>query len=723
YTAWAAGEGYSSDNLALGRVAERTVPEPLVVIVRPSLRIVGTAVYTGEKTGPASEVQVDLLPSSRARGMDVASAETDKEGRFIFDQVPGGRPYLLRCETEEWAALEEIDLPESAEAGAFEVTLSLKKLVAIDGRVVEEGEEQNPIEGATVHIEPYWGVKAVPLFLQRLRGKSALTGAQGEFSLPVLPDVTYQIKAEAPQYIWRERASEENPDRTGEGWLEVKPPATVTLDLYHGTTIGGLVYLPGGQPAAGAEVTLTRVRGSLYTKNWTQMADLGGRFSFPCTEVSLRSLEDRVKYVHLAASSGPYSAVDMVKVPAEERNVELILSLRESPLVVLQGIVTDTEEHPVANASLYGGSKSGKPICHSDENGFFEVRFPSVRYVGETPLPRELQVWKEGYEVVDVETSQLETAARDNNPLRVILPRSDGRIAGTIVFHDGAPLCNEVVDLLPTSGLMPGLGIGSKDAVVLGQRGEFALEGIRFQGRGSKLFEAPVKSIDLQVTWYPDRESRTLKVKASRKDIALGASDVVVRFDPTLELRGRMVDEEHGGPITDVSLELRSLYFVRSGRSDAAGEFRLRWMSPGEWHLKARCPGYFPWEKQIEVRLGAEDLGDIVLYRRLIVLGHAVSQSTGMPIEGAEVRVVATERMFGDSPSVSAVDCAWDTTDSAGRFSLRFNNPFNDIISDFLKASYAMSVIIKQGRARASREIDPSHVGPSGVIALGRIEL
>ncbi|MDP2898097.1 MAG: hypothetical protein Q8Q12_16300, partial [bacterium] len=47
YTAWAAGEGYSSDNLALGRVAERTVPEPLVVIVRPSLRIVGTAVYTG----------------------------------------------------------------------------------------------------------------------------------------------------------------------------------------------------------------------------------------------------------------------------------------------------------------------------------------------------------------------------------------------------------------------------------------------------------------------------------------------------------------------------------------------------------------------------------------------------------------------------------------------------------------------------------------------------
>ncbi|MDP2895599.1 MAG: hypothetical protein Q8Q12_03450 [bacterium] len=274
YTAWAAGEGYSSDNLALGRVAEGTVPEPLVVIVRPSLRIVGKAIYTGETAGPASDVGVDLLPSSRATGMDVVSTRTDDEGRFVFNQIPGGRPYLLRCETEEWAGLEEIDLPESTETGTFEVTLSLKKLAAIDGRVVEEGEEEKPVQGATVHIEPYWGVKALALFLQHLRGKSLSTGDEGEFSLPVVPEVTCNIRAEASGYVWRGWGS----DGTRERWLEVQAPTSVTLELGCGTAVKGTVYLPSGQPAAAARVTLRPAWGRL-----NQTSDMNGRFCFPAS--------------------------------------------------------------------------------------------------------------------------------------------------------------------------------------------------------------------------------------------------------------------------------------------------------------------------------------------------------------------------------------------------------------------------------------------------------
>ncbi len=699
YIAWAAGEGYSSDTLALVGVEEGTVPEPLVVTVRPSLRIVGKAVYTGEATGPASEVPVDLLPSSRSRGMDVASTLTDDEGRFAFDGVPGGRPYLLRCEAEEWAGLEEIDLPESTDSGTFEVTLGLKKLVAIDGLVVEEDEEQKPIEGATVRSEPYWGVKALPLFLRHLRGRSTSSGAEGEFKVLVLPDLTYHVTAGAPGYLWRELG----PDRTNDGALDVRPPATLTLELYPGTTVKGTVYLPGGQPAACARVTLLRLKG---LRDATQTTDLDGRFCFSCVPVSQRLADKRLKHLIVSGESGRFTGFKSVRVPVEETKVEVVLNLEEAPLI--RGAVTDRQQSPVGGAGLYFSGTLCPPAAHTDENGLFEIPLPA---------PLMLSVWKEGYSSVRVKYDALEAAARDNSLLAVILPRSGGRIAGRVLSHDGDPLRNEVVDFTATSGRVAGMVVGWQHRMTLGDRGEFQLEGIRIEEHGAGLSEVQVKFIDLSVKWYPDQKSEGVQLTASASNIPIGAADVVLRFDPLFEVRGRVVDGQNGVPIEGAFLKA----WNRSVISNTSGEFRFQWATAGQHVLSASCAGYLFWQEEIDVGPGVPDIGDIFLSKSVIVRGHAVYERSGVPVEGAEVRI-QTRSYVRATGEYAVVDCAQGTTDSAGRFNVRIDCPYADSGTES-PHSYEMFLGIVQGLAGEWREFNSSQAGTLGVIDVGAIKL
>ncbi len=726
YTAWAAGEGYSSDTLALARVEEGTAPEPLVVTVRPSLRIAGTAVYTGEATGPAGGVPVDLLPSSRARGTDVASTETDDEGRFGFEGVPGGRPYLLRCETEEWAGLEEIDLPESTDSGAFEVTLGLKKLVAIDGRVVEEGEEQKPIEGATVRVEPYWGVKALPLFLQHLRGKTALTGDEGEFRLPVLPGVTHQIRAEAPGYVWRERDVDERRDRMRGGWQEVKAPATVTLELCAGTVVKGIVYFPGGQPAPEAEVRLKRYANSIVMQDSVQVADGDGRFYFWCVASSQRSYQEKTKSITLTGKWEGLAGITIGSFPLHQKQIEVVLSLREPRCVRIRGMVTDMQEHPVANAALYSNwRRDYGAIGHSDEEGFLEVQLTTEGYVGEQAFPHDLAlyVWKEGYESVPVDRGELEAAARDNQLIRVALPRSNGWIAGRVLLDDGTPLRNETVDLEAWNKEAIGsLSLRTRRRVILGDGGEFRLEMIRIEARGPEVFEEPVKAVDLKVDWHADPACHDLRVTAFKRDIRLGTSDVVVRLGPIGVFRGRFVSAENGAPLSDVSVFIIREGILREFKTGVLGEFRFPWILTGEYGLKAVCRGFFPDQRTIMSDGRAKNLGDIVLHKSLTVTGQAVYKESGLAVIGAEVRIGAIMRNWGKHPSVAVADCAQGTTDSTGGFSLRIYNPF-DVSQNDPMTSHTMSLRVEKGTTRKNLDFDPSRAGAIGIVNLGRIEL
>ena len=432
WAAGARGERYASDTLALERLEEGKTPDPLVVNVRPILRIVGTVVYASEEKEPAAGVEVDLLPSSRAREMEPFSCMTDEEGRFSFEPVPGGRSYLVRCETEEWGAVAEVDLPGSAESGTFEVALSLKKLVAIDGKVVEEGEGGKPIEGATVLVRPSWGIKGVDLFLQHLSKRVVSAESDGAFRIPVVPDLSYGVKAEAPGYVWP--WIELGLGRY-ERWVEVEPPATVTLELRRGMTVKGIVYLPGGQPAPGALVWLLAGHMQLSDSSRIRRTDMDGTFCFPCTQFEHNG-DGKVKYVGVGAYSVRFAGYKREPIPAEQNEIELVVHLEEKPLI--QGEVTDLQGRPLANAAIYSPWETHlPPYDYSDENGLFESR-----------VSGQLWVVREGYASKLVEHDELEAVARENTLLRVALPRAGGRVAGRVVLHDGTPLRNEMVGMM-----------------------------------------------------------------------------------------------------------------------------------------------------------------------------------------------------------------------------------------------------------------------------------
>jgi len=182
---------------------------------------------------------------------------------------------------------------------------------------------------------------------------------------------------------------------------------------------------------------------------------------FPC----VRLADDaalKLKYVGVIAEWAQFSVYEALSFPIERSEIEIVVSLQKAPLI--HGVVIDPAGHPLAGAGIYHAGNA--PLTHSDDNGLFTV-----------PLlePRQLFVCKDGYEMVCLE-EQLEAAARNDNPLTVILAQSNGRIAGRVVLHDGTPLRNHVVDLYPTRTGDSSLSLGSQLGLILGDQGEFVLE-------------------------------------------------------------------------------------------------------------------------------------------------------------------------------------------------------------------------------------------------------
>lgn len=403
------------------------------------------------------------------------------------------------------------------------------------------------------------------------------------------------------------------------------------------------------------------------------------------------------------ACSGPFGGYTDLTVPIEQTEVEVVVNLEEQASI--QGIVTDLQESPLANAAIYSPWTTDLPPAdRSDHNGLFEV-----------PIRGHLQVVKEGYTAKRIGHEELQQVAAENRLLRIALPRTDGRVAGRVVLHDGTPLRNEMVGIWAKNQAQPRLLKWQRN-VLLGDNGEFELENISVEGNKFELFDAPIDTVDVQINWYPDHKSRGVQVSAGAKDVPLGAADVVVRFPPFADLQGRFVDGENRVGIGNVSVTLNKSSVSTRFTADSSGEFRFPWINPGEYRFRARAPGFFPLEKTIQSGVQGADLGDLLLYRGLTVSGQAVYAGSGAYVEAAEVLVIAIG--FERGPKV----CGSGVTHSRGGFRLALSNPFEGADPNTVY-TFRMMLDVSRGSAYGSRQLDFTQAVSPGTIDLGRIEV
>ncbi len=157
--------------------------KPLLVHLKPGTRIAG--IVRDSEGKPIAGAEVSALGSGDAPSFETFS---DAAGAFAFDFLSPGN-YRIGAAAEGFARSFEEDVP----AGKEDLTVVLRRMGTITGKVILEGEEL-PIENARV-------------FAERLGGSgtagwpSASTGRDGSFTLDGMAPGNYLIAARAEDLI------------------------------------------------------------------------------------------------------------------------------------------------------------------------------------------------------------------------------------------------------------------------------------------------------------------------------------------------------------------------------------------------------------------------------------------------------------------------------------------------------------------------------------------
>ena len=385
--------------------------------------------------------------------------------------------------------------------------------------------------------------------------------------------------------------------------------------------IRGRILDADGNPVTAAAVRL--VSPSLpYTVFADMKSDAAGRFSF--AHVS----SERVRVVADHDPDGAVTSAELHVAEGQSTEVTLVLSAASA----VRGTVVDTDDHPVAGATIF---VEGVPwIVHSatsDAEGVFR-------------LP-----------IVPNGATSLVAVARGYKTARVTLPRRDDPVE--LVVHvrleAGAPVEGDVRD-------PDGNPIKARVVACEGQPSEAsAVSG------DDGAFQLPPSAIGCAAVAQHD------EYEASDAVVLAEGHHVELRLRAGGSIEGVVVDDTGVAiPSFTVGVESFSGTQSRSLRGappakveDPRGAFRLEKLAPGRYVLTAGTAGRPPGRSDaIDVAGGVSTMGvRIVLPLGGTVTGHVFDEHRA-PLEGVELRFDAVSSVVDSS--------ARATTDRAGQYRL-----------------------------------------------------
>lgn len=638
YSAVSAGDGsFQLEHLPAGRFdlaakAEGYAPltvRGLALGERPEAKDLGTmvlvpgavleGVVVDAKGRPLSGAAVWARKSAEAgmsgfgdlpRNPGEREVRTGSDGRFTLDDLTPGEAVDLSVRLAGYVAGSQRRLTVPHE-GPVRVVLELA--AGVSGRVVDEAGE--PVVGATV------SVLVVGSFFG---GRQGTSDAEGRFRVDDLDAGKMTVIAQAIGFLDGEQQVIE--------LAHGKEVADLELVLTRGAALEGIVTLPGGVPAAGAQVALGRgdseVAGVLFIGASGTPTDGDGRYRIEGIKEGPQSVG--------AALSGYRRAVKDLEVHGGTNRLDFQLGEGFS----VSGRVIDPSGRPVADVALQltsdGFLPEGAAVSGTD-GGF--------RFGGLADGRFGLSASKAGYAGARQDL-QVNDTSIDN--VEITLTPGGGVIAGKVVGLEFRDISNLEVT-----------------AVLRSPSAEFYRS-----HRGQVDFEGKYRVEGVAAGEWQLRGTMAGSGRSAQKNVTMPEAGGVVEAD--LEFGGGLTLSGHitraGKPVVDAQVSVSGIENETSSTSssDAAGAYRIEGLKPGNYRLIVVIA--FAASQERKVSLGTSQEVDVDLSTARLS-GRVFDRGSGAPL--ANVTVTALPA----APGPDGAFGPYSVSDASGTFTLENVEP------------------------------------------------
>ena len=603
---------------------------------------------------PVADAEVWLLTWT-SEGLKRNTATTNEQGEFEFKELTEGR-HTLAAYYQNLSSRSTRYKGYEAKAGDESIVLELREAPSLAVKVVTRAEGK-PIEDATVRLT--WTDSK----------RDHLTDANGEVVIFGLTSEVWTIETRAKGFAEDVQAVNLNGTDT----------SSVTAELDPGVELFGVVRDEAGEglPNVGISVFPSHLAGGQIEYLETD-ADGGYRFEY-LPIAGLKLMLSKEGYADVRPD------VAITAPPGGRQELNLTLPRRPDGGSV-RGTIVDADGKPVERASVVNRGPSSRDLRETTTDDRGRYRLDDV-YKG--PHGHDLFIKAKGFAPQHLEF----TPGSREHPAELNVTLLAGhRIRGRVVDEQGGALPGVRV-YYARGNRFPGIDFGGKTTT--DAEGRFELDSL------------PAESpFAFSKDGYSEMEDETLPLD--------GAEEIVVTMQSAGVIRGRVVDDRTGEPLSSFTVRVTFSPDDPSGGLSGArafggekfatrdGTFRLGEFVRGmPLQVIVEADGHDPAvarrvvavadgnAEPVEFRLAPFDESSLLTIAGRLIDEHA------KPLAGAELRlIVASKRPFPRDRfpfnwqmirsgrgriADSALQFLAATTDSEGRFTFERVRPSGDI--------------------------------------------
>ncbi len=645
---------------ATGKAAEPAVTAPTGLTQKTEQQpITGRVVMADDSPVPDAEVR--MLTWTENTRYKTTTTRTNEQGEFRFDEFDEGKHRLAAyvCDKNLSSRIERYK-GDFAEPGQKTIVLKLQRVPAMKV-TARSADTSQPIPGARVRLT--W------TDIER----DYLTDARGQVTIRGLTAETWTIEVQAKGYAEQVHAVNLSGSETVE----------VTANLESGAELSGIVRNEAGEilPGAGVSVFPSGMRGEQIEYMVTNEK---GEYHFEYLPIgSLRLHVSKEDYQRLQKDV-------VISVAADESHTQDLTLIQRPDGGSIQGTVVDSAGSPVVGAVVgnQGNSSDDVRTTTTDAKGLFRLDHVFRRYDG-----HQLTVKAKGYAPQQLRF----TPGTKEKPETIAITLKPGHsVSGKVVNEKGQPLSGVwIVADVPSGGVL-----GLNQTTRSDETGKFSFDSLSD--------EMP---FGFRKSGYSPIENKRIPLD--------GKDDVIVTMLEEGVLRGKVVDDETGEPISPFIVHIThspdrepadprgSLSGPRvfGGETFAVpdGTFRMGDLSQGKAvQVSVEAANY---ERRVVRRMVATSVENskVVEFRLVRIdnsaffaVGGQLLNESAKPVPNAELRLIVTSqrRPFprGDFPfnwemiksgQVRDTDIVSQflsaTTDGEGRFEFSQVRPGKDI--------------------------------------------
>lgn len=445
-----------------------------------------------ENDSPVPDAEVRMLTWTGNTHYKTTTTRTNEQGEFRFDEFDEGKHRLAAYVYDQnLSSRTEQYKGEIAEPGQKTVVLKLQKVPAMKV-TARSAEASQPIPGARVRLT-WTDVE-----------RDYLTDAKGEVTIRGLTPATWTIEVQAKDYAEQVHAVNLSGSETVE----------VTANLEPGAELSGIVRNEAGEvlPGAGVSVFPSGMRGEQIEYMVTNEK---GEYYFEYLPIDRLSL-------HVSKADYQRLQQDVViSVAAGESQTQDLTLIPRPDGGSIQGAVVDSAGAPVVGAVVgnQGSSSNDVRTTTTDAKGLFRLDHVFQRFDG-----HQLTVKAKGY----APQQHRFTPGTKEKPGTIAISLKPGHsVAGKVVNEKGQPLSGVWIVADEPSGD----GLELNQTTTSDPNGKFSFDSLSD--------DIP---FDFRKSGYSPIEDKQIPLD--------GKDDVIVMMLEEGVLRGKVVDDETGEPIS-----------------------------------------------------------------------------------------------------------------------------------------------------------------------------